>query len=79
MNLLAAVWILGLSILFPLICIAQKNDRPYQCYEVHNSKREIRQFLFKYFGFAKTDFENGDVIADIGAGNGYVDEMISLL
>jgi ubiquinone/menaquinone biosynthesis C-methylase UbiE len=55
-----------------------QNMQEYECYTVLKSKKEIKQFLYKKYGFDKKDFEDGDIIADIGAGNGYVSGMISV-
>ena len=56
-----------------------QNMKEYECFSVKNSKSEIREFLYKRYGFDRKDFESGDVIADVGAGNGYVSGMISSL
>jgi SAM-dependent methyltransferase len=56
-----------------------QNIEKYTCFNTLNSKFEVKKFLFKRYGFDRKDFENGDIIADVGAGNGYVSGMISCL
>lgn len=65
--------IILISVLIKGYC---QNTKEYECFSVKNSKREIREFLYKRYGFDRRDFESGDVIADVGAGNGYVSGMI---
>lgn len=51
--------------------------QPYDGYPLISGIEEIRQYL-KGKGVDTIKFEKGDVIADIGAGNGYIEAMLSI-
>ena len=71
-------YVLLIIILFSAFIYAFAQDsQKYDCFRVLNTKAEIKEFLFKRYAFEKKDFESGDIIADVGAGNGYVSGMIS--
>ena len=51
--------------------------QPYDGYQLIENKEEIKQFL-KDKCLDTIQLKKGDVIADIGAGNGYLEAMLSL-
>ena len=57
--------------------VEEASMQPYDGYPMINSKEEIKKAL-EIRGVGNIEFRKGEKVADIGAGNGYIEAMLSI-
>ena len=81
MYLLLRISVIVTAIIFCFISGCRDPDngsmQPYECYPLIESQEEIKQIL-KAKCLDTIQFRPGQIIADIGAGNGYLEGMLSV-